>query len=147
MVDWQPSPTSGHVIALSEDHKPHDKVESQRIVKAGGFVAPGGFGGPMRVDGVLAVSRGFGDFQFKDPELPPAEHKVTCVPEIRIHARDVRRDELLVCTSQQTPNQLTESLNTLLTTTATTTTTTTTTTTGIDILSGRIRIRIICLAI
>merc|ERR1712048_1251611 len=39
--------------------------------------------GPMRVDGWLSVSRGFGDFQFKDESLPPADCKVTAVPEVQ----------------------------------------------------------------
>mmetsp|Transcript_10835 Transcript_10835/g.16362 ORF Transcript_10835/g.16362 Transcript_10835/m.16362 type:complete len:288 (-) Transcript_10835:4443-5306(-) len=54
----------GHcTIPLSYDHKPDDEEEERRIVDAGGFVRVG------RVDGDLAVSRGLGDFRFKEHEL------------------------------------------------------------------------------
>jgi serine/threonine protein phosphatase PrpC len=45
---------------LSYDHKPEDEDEERRIREAGGFVSGG------RVEGDLAVSRGLGDFRFKD---------------------------------------------------------------------------------
>ncbi|KAG7363731.1 protein phosphatase 2C [Nitzschia inconspicua] len=48
------------VIALSYDHKPDDEPEERRIRAAGGYVAGG------RVEGDLAVSRGLGDFRFKN---------------------------------------------------------------------------------
>jgi len=50
-------------IPLSYDHKPDDEAEERRIYEAGGFVRGG------RVEGDLAVSRGFGDFRFKKEEL------------------------------------------------------------------------------
>jgi serine/threonine protein phosphatase PrpC len=51
----------GHVaVALSYDHKPDDQLEETRIRNAGGYVAGG------RVEGDLAVSRGLGDFRFKE---------------------------------------------------------------------------------
>jgi serine/threonine protein phosphatase PrpC len=55
---------SGNQITtpLSYDHKPEEDAESQRIQDAGGFVRAG------RVDGDLAVSRGLGDFRFKNVE-------------------------------------------------------------------------------
>lgn len=46
-------------IPLSFDHKPDDEAETKRIRSAGGYVAGG------RVEGDLAVSRGLGDFRFK----------------------------------------------------------------------------------
>jgi len=48
---------SGEVIALSDDHKPYNDEEKRRIERAGGCVSM------KRVDGDLAVSRAFGDFQ------------------------------------------------------------------------------------
>ena len=48
------------VEALSEDHKPDNAIEVQRITKAGHSVEI------SRVDGSLALSRAIGDFQFKD---------------------------------------------------------------------------------
>jgi serine/threonine protein phosphatase PrpC len=59
--------------ALSEDHKPYDEPERRRIENAGGCVQW------KRVDGDLAVSRAFGDFQYKTrPDLPAQEQKVRC---------------------------------------------------------------------
>ena len=48
------------ILAQTRDHKPNE--ESERIQAAGGFVA--NFG-TWRVNSVLAVSRAFGDFDFK----------------------------------------------------------------------------------
>lgn len=48
------------VEALSEDHKPDNAIEVERITKASHFVEI------SRVDGSLALSRAIGDFQFKD---------------------------------------------------------------------------------
>ena len=56
----------------------------------------GGFGGPMRIDGSLAVARALGDFSYKDAELPPEEQKVSPVPDIRIFARDPAADQLML---------------------------------------------------
>lgn len=47
-------------VPLSYDHKPDDEGEERRIRSAGGYVAGG------RVEGDLAVSRGLGDFRFKN---------------------------------------------------------------------------------
>ncbi|PHJ25519.1 protein phosphatase 2c domain-containing protein [Cystoisospora suis] len=49
----------GRAIQLSADHKPHRRDEMQRIVAAGGFVRC------RRVLGRLAVSRAFGDSEYK----------------------------------------------------------------------------------
>jgi serine/threonine protein phosphatase PrpC len=48
------------VVPLSYDHKPNGDIEKKRIEKANHFVED------ERVDGNLALSRAFGDFQFKD---------------------------------------------------------------------------------
>ena len=57
--------------AMSEDHKPNNAAELKRIELAGGKVHW------KRIDGDLAVSRGFGDFQYKTrPDLPQSEQKV-----------------------------------------------------------------------
>jgi len=55
---------SGHkAVPLSFDHKPDDISEEQRIRAAGGYVVGG------RVEGDLAVSRGLGDFRFKNMDV------------------------------------------------------------------------------
>jgi len=44
---------------MSEDHKPENAGELSRIQRAGGFVEDG------RVNGMLALSRALGDFEYK----------------------------------------------------------------------------------
>ncbi|SAM02339.1 hypothetical protein [Absidia glauca] len=80
----------GQSKALSYDHKPMDRLESQRIVAAGGFVEFG------RVNGNLALSRAIGDFEFKQNEhLPAEEQVVTCNPDIIEHQL-TNEDEFIV---------------------------------------------------
>lgn len=54
-------------IPLSEDHKPNNLTEMQRIQAAGHSVMMD------RVDGELALSRAIGDHQFKDKDNMSAE--------------------------------------------------------------------------
>ena len=56
------------ILPLTKDHSPTEYGERQRIQKAGGFVRE------SRVQGVLEVSRAFGDARFKK--------YVTCVPDV-----------------------------------------------------------------
>lgn len=66
---------------LTTDHKPSHPSERQRIYRCGGTVeeAPGGV---SRVNGELAVSRGFGDAEFKKTGGPqPEDRPVTCCPD------------------------------------------------------------------
>lgn len=51
------------VVELSYDHKPENKDEMERIKAAGGFVDEG------RVQGIIAVSRAIGDWEYKNPAL------------------------------------------------------------------------------
>ncbi|KAG2373228.1 hypothetical protein C9374_012331 [Naegleria lovaniensis] len=62
----------GFAIQLSEDHKPNNKDERLRIEKNGGIVSFG------RVNGALAVSRAFGDFEFKKK----GSNLVSVVPDV-----------------------------------------------------------------
>jgi serine/threonine protein phosphatase PrpC len=79
------------VLPLSFDHKPTNPPEESRIVAAGGKVSI------KRVDGDLAVSRGLGDFSFKNrPDLPPDQQKVTCCPEILVEPRQCSQDEFII---------------------------------------------------
>eukprot|EP00754_Rhynchopus_humris_P041256 Rhum_TRINITY_DN24849_c0_g1::Rhum_TRINITY_DN24849_c0_g1_i1::g.180275::m.180275/K14803/PTC2_3; protein phosphatase PTC2/3 len=72
----------GKTVELSEDHKPNAPEEQKRIEAAGSNVQDAG--GVPRVNGQLAVSRGFGDFQYKGADsLPAEEQAVTSNPEIR----------------------------------------------------------------
>jgi serine/threonine protein phosphatase PrpC len=101
-------------VPLSYDHKPDDEAEERRIRAAGGYVAGG------RVEGDLAVSRGLGDFRFKNmavvmstpfsglhnsnnnsseqqrPTMTPGDQKVSPVPEIIVQTRNASQDEFII---------------------------------------------------
>lgn len=82
---------NGLVKPLSFDHKPTNEGEKNRIVNAGGFVDMG------RVNGNLALSRGIGDFEFKDSKLlPPEEQAVTALPDVLEHNLNTENDEFIV---------------------------------------------------
>jgi len=72
----------GKAIPLSFDHKPDDEEEEKRVKNAGGYVTGG------RVEGDLAVSRGLGDFRFKqmavvlnNTQLYPEEEEAAKSPK------------------------------------------------------------------
>lgn len=48
---------------MSHDHKPEKDTETKRIKAAGGFVEDN------RVNGVIAVSRAIGDWEYKNNKL------------------------------------------------------------------------------
>ncbi|RCI01490.1 Protein phosphatase 2C 2 [Rhizopus stolonifer] len=80
----------GLAIALSQDHKPNNPKETERIQKAGGHVEFG------RVNGNLALSRALGDFEFKNASnLPPEQQAVTADPDITVHTL-TEKDEFMV---------------------------------------------------
>lgn len=75
----------GKCDRLSNDHKPNNEKELQRIINAGGWVQLN------RVNGNLALSRALGDFIFKKNESKSAEEQiVTANPDIEI--RDLTDD-------------------------------------------------------
>lgn len=53
----------GKVTELSYDHKPDNEGELARVKAGGGFVDDG------RVQGIIAVSRAIGDWEYKNPAL------------------------------------------------------------------------------
>lgn len=76
----------GTAVQLSEDHKPTLASEEQRITKAGCQVENG------RVNMRLAVSRAFGDVEFKDNEnLSWKEQAITALPDVKGY--DVQPDD------------------------------------------------------
>lgn len=80
---------NGVSIALSEDHKPTNPIEKQRIVKAGGWVTAG------RVNGILSLSRAFGDYNFKSKDLKPEDMAITVLPDVT-HIQLVPSDEFVI---------------------------------------------------
>mmetsp|Transcript_31264 Transcript_31264/g.89668 ORF Transcript_31264/g.89668 Transcript_31264/m.89668 type:complete len:391 (-) Transcript_31264:27-1199(-) len=89
-ASWLPS---WPAIVETIDHKPTHPTERARIEAAGGQVCGGR---RARVDGNLAVSRGLGDFDFKDNRSRPAsEQKVSCAPDI-YEVADLQEGALLL---------------------------------------------------
>ncbi len=94
-----------NVTILSNDHKPNNTDEAMRILNAGGVIISGTIGGR------LAVSRGLGDFTFKDTAsvlcaldsthskiedyVSTENQMVTSIPEISVLERQVH-DKFIV---------------------------------------------------
>lgn len=77
----------GQAIDLSVDHKPTSSEEYMRIINCGGNVMLG------RIDSKLAVSRAFGDFEYKGR---PQGNLVEIRPDITQIFMDPGEDEFLV---------------------------------------------------
>lgn len=81
----------GNPIVLSQDHKPDMAEEKARIEKAGGKVEAG------RVNGVLDVSRAFGDFHLKQTKgMTEKEKMVTAWPHIKVMHAQLKADDFLL---------------------------------------------------
>ena len=89
--------TKRNVKALSEDHKPDADEEMKRIVQAGGKVRGG------RVEGTLAVSRAFGDFEFKVVCKPIAHPQYLLSRHLTLRAQSSTLSHLMqhTCASPQ----------------------------------------------
>ncbi|CAM9676769.1 unnamed protein product, partial [Scytosiphon promiscuus] len=82
----------GAATAVSTDHKPGVYTEKCRVIRCGGQVIPGEFGGVSRVTApgclvAMATSRSLGDFHFKrnyhssqSEQVVSPEAEVVCVP-------------------------------------------------------------------
>uniref|UniRef100_A0A0K0E1S6 protein-serine/threonine phosphatase n=1 Tax=Strongyloides stercoralis TaxID=6248 RepID=A0A0K0E1S6_STRER len=82
---------NGKAIELSFDHKPEDKSEKSRIVKAGGTISADG-----RVNGGLNLSRALGDHYYKqNKDLPLEEQMISAKPDI-IEDKITDEDEFLI---------------------------------------------------
>lgn len=74
---------NGKLFYATEDHKPYNATEKDRIEKAGGTVMM------QRVNGSLAVSRALGDFDYKRcADLKPNEQLVSPEPDISVNDRE-----------------------------------------------------------
>jgi len=70
----------GKALALSMDHKPSLKIESDRITRAGGFINHVG-----RINGNLNLSRSLGDLKYKQLfHLKREEQIISADPDITI---------------------------------------------------------------
>lgn len=79
------------VVPLSEDHKPDNNGEIRRIEAAKHFVED------SRVDGNLALSRAFGDFQYKDQKnLKPEQQAVIAFPDLTVRDRKAKDNFILL---------------------------------------------------
>lgn len=80
----------GQVAFCTQDHKPINPIEKERIQNAGGSVMI------QRVNGSLAVSRALGDFEYKNVQgKGQCEQLVSPEPEIFIEERS-DKDEFIV---------------------------------------------------
>lgn len=77
----------GVAIDLSTDHKPTLQSEQERIIRCGGSVTLG------RIDSILAVSRAFGDFDYKNG---PQGNLVEIEPELTQIFINPIEDEFLI---------------------------------------------------
>ncbi|CAG8603244.1 21536_t:CDS:2 [Dentiscutata erythropus] len=81
----------GVAIPMSDDHKPSNPDESDRITEAGGYIEFG------RVNGNLSLSRALGDFEFKQNTKLGAEKQiVTAYPDVKKHGIKIESTEFLV---------------------------------------------------
>jgi protein phosphatase PTC2/3 len=81
----------GKAKDLSEDHKPDLPTEKYRIERANGYVED------KRVNGMLALSRALGDFEYKgNPLLKPHDQIVTAFPEVTVEKLTNDCDFLIV---------------------------------------------------
>lgn len=85
----------GRAIALSEDHKPTQDRERNRIVAAGGFVSD--IGGVARVNANLNLSRAIGDLRYKtNKDISAAEQIITAEPDITVTELTPEHEFLLI---------------------------------------------------
>lgn len=80
---------NGVAVPLSEDHKPNHPVERERIYMSGGCVQNG------RVNGILSLSRAFGDYAFKEMGLKPEDRTISVVPDV-LHIELTPGDEFVI---------------------------------------------------
>lgn len=79
---------NGMLVFASDDHKPDNKLEEERIKKSGGFVSMPPQTYIPRVNGQLALSRAFGDFQLKmSGKMQQHEQAVIVDPDVNIFER------------------------------------------------------------
>lgn len=84
---------NGKMKTLSEDHKPHNKEEKDRIVASNNYITKQRYKGMTisRINGNLALSRAFGDFEYKkNINCSKYQQAVICIPEIKKITIDIQ---------------------------------------------------------
>lgn len=79
----------GKSLDLSKDHKPDLPAERSRVIAAGHYVEE------SRVDGVIAISRALGDWEYKGSNLAPENMAVSGVPDIT--KTPIDNTEFVIC--------------------------------------------------
>lgn len=81
----------GKVKDLSVDHKPDTPSEKRRIERANGYVEE------SRVNGMLALSRSLGDFEYKNNTiLKPEDQIITAFPDITVE-KIMNDSDFIIC--------------------------------------------------
>lgn len=81
---------NNQVFQLSYDHKPSLAHERQRVLAAGSFVEDD------RVNGIIAMSRAIGDWEYKKQSLPQERMALTANPDIRSRTITSNTDFLII---------------------------------------------------
>lgn len=82
--------SGGKAKDLSNDHKPDVPTEKRRVTRAGGFVEEG------RVNGVIAISRAIGDWEYKNTNLKPEDNMVSSYPEVIVETLRPDHDFMII---------------------------------------------------
>ncbi|CDW77624.1 UNKNOWN [Stylonychia lemnae] len=80
----------GKAKDLSTDHKPDLPNEKRRVQRASGFVEEG------RVNGIIAISRAIGDWEYKSQSLKPEDNMVTAFPEVVVEQLRPEHDFMII---------------------------------------------------
>ncbi len=82
--------SNGKAKDLSVDHKPDLPTEKRRVTRAGGYVEDG------RVNGVIAISRALGDWEYKNAGTRAEDNMVSGYPEVMTEALRPDHDFLII---------------------------------------------------
>lgn len=72
------------------DHKPDLPAEKRRVQRGGGFVEEG------RVNGIIAISRAIGDWEYKNASLKPEDNMVSAYPEVIVESLTGNHDFMII---------------------------------------------------
>ena len=75
---------------MSVDHKPDLPAEKRRVQRGGGFVEEG------RVNGIIAISRAIGDWEYKNSSLKPEDNMVSAYPEVMVETLTDAHDFMII---------------------------------------------------